>query len=480
MWTNESRRKFLTKSGLGFGSLAATWLANRDAAQAAVVNPLAPRASHFAPTAKNVIMLFMHGGPSSIETFDPKPELNKLHGKLVPPSFGHVQLQFSKFNESPVLGCRRTFKKYGQAGVDVSDLFPHLAKRIDDVAVIRSCFHDGFTHTAALNLLNNGFSRLGRPSVGSWIVYGLGSECDNLPAFVVMLDGGIKSGPPAYGSGFLPAVYQGTTLRNGPSPILNLKRPDTMTAPDQRQMLDSLKWFNEHHLESRAGDSNLEARIASYELAFRMQIAAPELADVAKESAATRSLYGLDDEPTQDFAGKCIMARRLVERGVRFVQLWSGSTTGTQDWDGHKQCDKNHQTMAKRTDKPIAGLLADLKSRGLLDSTLVIWGGEFGRTPTSDGSMNGGGDSEGRDHNPYGFTMWMAGGGVKGGRLIGSTDEIGLRAVDFPVHVHDLHATILALLGLDHTKLTYPFQGRDYRLTDVEGKTDLLARLGIF
>ncbi len=465
-----NRRAFLERSGLGLGWVAANWLGQH--AQAAPV-----AAKTLPATAKSVISLFMHGGPSHIELFDPKPELNRLHGQLVPPSFGHVQLQFSKFNESPVLGSKRTFQRHGQAGIEMSDLLPNLARHADKLAVVRSMYHDGFTHTAALNFLNNGWPRLGRPSVGSWVVYGLGSESDSLPAFVVMLEGGIKSGPEVWSSGFLPAVYQGTTLRQGASPILNLKRPDNMNAASQRQWLDELKWFNERHREPRREESALDARIASYELAFRMQSTAPELADLSKESAATRALYGMDDSHTAGFGARCLMARRLVERGVRFVQLWSGNTTGGEDWDGHKQCDANHQRMAAKTDKPIAGLLEDLAKRGLLDSTLVVWGGEFGRTPTSDGSMNGGGDSLGRDHNPYGFTIWLAGGGVKGGKVIGRTDEIGLRQIEDGVHVHDLHATILALLGLDHTKLTFPYQGRDFRLTDVHGSTALVPRL---
>ena len=460
-------RRQLLGSALGFPALAA----------AAVTQPMAARPPHFAPTARSVIFLFMHGGPSHLETFDPKPALNKLHGQLVPASFGRVQLQFSKFNEQPVIGCQRTFRRHGQSGIEVSDLFPKLAQRIDDVAVIRSMNHDGFTHTAALNLLNNGFPRLGRPSMGSWVVYGLGSECSNLPAFVVLLEGGIKSGPVVFSSGFLPAAYQGTTLRPGPNPILNLKPPEGMKPVDQRDLLDTMRWFNARHQAERAGESALEARMDSYELAFRMQMAAPELADFTKETEATRRLYGLDQATTQPFAAKCLMARRLVERGVRFVQIWSGNTDGGGDWDGHKDCDAGHQKMAAKTDAPIAGLLADLKARGLLDSTLVVWGGEFGRTPTSDGNLNGGGGPGGRDHNPYGFSIWMAGGGVRGGQVIGATDEIGLRATSEPVSVHDLHATILHLLGMDHTRLTYPFQGRDYRLTDVHGDTALARRL---
>ncbi|MBI4904778.1 MAG: DUF1501 domain-containing protein [Acidobacteria bacterium] len=475
MSTNRPRREFLKDSGLGFGMLAANWLLQR--ADAATSNPLAAKKPPLPATAKSVISLFMHGGPSHLDTFDPKPELNKLHGKLVPPSFGHVQLQFSKFNESPLLGCQRTFRKYGQSGMEISDIFPNIARHADKLAVIRSMNHDGFTHTAALNWLNNGWPRLGRPSVGSWLVYGLGSESDSLPAFVVMLEGGIKSGPVVYSSGFLPALYQGTPLRSGASPILNLKRPDGMSETQQREWLDNLRWFNERHREPRAEESALDARLASYELAFKMQMAAPEIADIARESMATRTLYGIDDPRTAGFGAKCLTARRLVERGVRFVQLWSGNTTDGGDWDGHKQNDATHQRMAAKIDKPVAGLLADLAAHGLLDSTLVIWGGEFGRTPTSDGNMNGGGDSLGRDHNPYGFTIWMAGGGIRGGKVIGRTDEIGLRAIEDPVHVHDLHASILMLMGMDHTKLTHRFQGRDFRLTDVHGKTDLVARL---
>jgi hypothetical protein len=459
MSIDTSRRDFLVRSGLGFGSLAASFLLNA----AELKNPLAPRKPMLPATAKSVIFLFMHGGPSHLETFDPKPALEKLNGQPVPDSFGDVQLQFSTFKKVPILASRRKFQKYGQAGLEVSDVFPHVAQQADKLAVIRSCQHDGFTHTAALNWLNNGWPRLGRPSVGSWVTYGLGSESDNLPAFVVMLDGGIKSGPPVYGPGFLPAAYQGTVLRNGPSPILNVRPPESRTAANQKDLRELLQWYNQQHL--------------AYELAFKMQIAAPELADLGKESAATQALYGMNEERTAPFGAKCLMARRLVERGVRFVQLWSGSTTGGGDWDGHAQCDKGIVNMAGKVDKPIAGLLADLQSRGLLDSTLVVWGGEFGRTPTSDGSANGGGDSLGRDHNPYGFTMWMAGGGVRGGKVIGSTDEIGLRAVEDPIHVHDLHATMLSLMGLDHEKLTYHFQGRDFRLTDVAGKTDLAARL---
>ena len=463
MSINASRRQFLTRAGMGFGALAASALLSAQKAHGA--------------TAKSVISLFMHGGPSHLDTFDPKPLLNKMNGQLVPESFGDVRLQFSTFKERPILGSSRKFARYGQSGLEISDLFPHTAKHADKLAVVRSMNHDGFTHTAALNWLNNGWPRLGRPSVGSWVVYGLGSEARNLPAFVVMLEGGIKSGPPVYSSGFLPATFQATTLRSSGTPILYANRPDGTTDRTQRDLLENLKWFNQSHLSSRADDTDLAARISSYELAFQMQMAVPELADLTKESAATKALYGMDSPQTREFGTRCLLARRLVERGVRFVQLWSGTSTGEGDWDGHKGCEKNHEKQAGKTDKAIAGLLEDLQQRGLLEETLVIWGGEFGRTPTSDGNANGGGDNLGRDHNPYGFSIWMAGGGIKGGKVIGATDEIGLRAVDSPVHVHDLHATILTLLGLDHEKLTYPFQGRDFRLTDVHGSTALAARL---
>lgn len=458
-----NRRQFLTRAGMGFGSLAASALLAGHQARGG--------------TAKSVISLFMHGGPSHLDTFDPKPALLRLQGQRVPDSFGDVRLQFSTFKEQPILPSGRKFARHGTAGIEISDLFPHVAKHADKLAVIRSMNHDGFTHTAALNWLNNGWPRLGRPSVGSWVVYGMGAAADNLPSFVVMLEGGIKSGPPVYSSGFLPAKYQATTLRSSGAPILNARRPDGMEEPAQRDLLDNLKWFNEAHHATRADDTDLRARIEAYELAFKMQMAVPELSDLSKESAATRALYGMDDATTAEFGTRCLMARRLVERGVRFVQLWSGTSTGEGDWDGHKGCEKNHEKQAAKTDKGVGGLLADLESRGLLDSTLVIWGGEFGRTPTSDGNANGGGDNFGRDHNPYGFSIWMAGGGIKGGQTIGATDEIGLRAVKDPVHVHDLHASVLALLGIDHEKLTYPFQGRDFRLTDVHGSTALAARL---
>ena len=466
-----SRREFLSRAGAGFGMLPLMYLLEREAQ----ANPFAPKPPHVPAKAKSVIYLFMHGGPSHVDSFDPKPALEKLDGKPAPDSLGGAMLQFTNAAEAPLMASRRKFRKCGQSGLEISDLFEHTSQHADDLALIRSCYHDGFTHANALNWMNTGWPRLGRPSMGSWVVYGLGCEADNLPAFVVMLEGSIKAGPPAYGAGFLPAMYQGTTLRSEGSPILNIRRPESISAPDQRGMLDVVKKLNERHLESRTDDSSLAARIESYELAFRMQAAAPGLVDLSGESDATRKLYGLDDPVTADYGMKCLLARRMVERGVRFIQLYSGSGNGN-DWDGHNQCDKNHVGMARKVDKPIAGLLADLKSRGLLDSTLVIWGGEFGRTPMTDGNANGG-YGGGRDHNPYGFTTWLAGGGVKGGQAIGATDDIGFRAVQEPIHVHDLHATILGVLGVDHKRLTYFFQGRDFRLTDVGGEHSVSKRL---
>ncbi len=472
-----SRRNFLETSGLGFGALAASSLLGAPAANPSA-NPFAPKPRHFEAKGKSVIFLFMHGGPSHIDTFDPKPELNRMHGQPIPASFGKVDFQFSNMAKTPLMGSPRKFRRRGQSGIEISDLFENVAAHADDLAVIRSCHHDGFTHVTGQTWLNTGWARVGRPSVGSWVVYGLGNESENLPAYVVMLDGGIKAGAPAYGSGFLPAAYQGTVLRSEGPPILNIRRPDGITDGDQRQMLDLLRDYNETHRQARSEDSELAARMASYELAFKMQMSVPEVTDLAKESAATRTLYGMDDPMSREFGTQCLMARRLVEKGVRFVQLYSGGKKGAEvGWDGHNECDQNHEYMARKVDRPIAGLLADLKARGLLESTVVLWGGDFGRTPFTDGAEGGGGNRNGRDHNPYGFTVWMAGGGVRGGQVIGGTDEIGLKAVTDPVTMHDLHGSMLGLLGLDHKKLTYFFQGREFRLTDVGGEGGLLQKL---
>jgi hypothetical protein len=473
MWTNGTRRHFLQTTGLGIGWLAALDLFGAQEA----ANPFAPKKPPLPATAKSVIHLFMQGGPSHVDTFDPKPLLSKLDGQHPPESFGNADFMDGQLQTSVLLGSRRTFQRRGQSGLEVSDLFPYVAQRADDLAVIRSCYHEGFSHSQAQFLINNGWPRIGRPSLGAWVLYGLGCESRDLPGFVVLLEGGVRSGPAVYGQGFLPAAFQGTTFRPGANPILNLSRPPGMKAKEQRDLLDTLRTMDEQHLATRNHDSDLAARMKSYELAFRMQMSAPEATDISGESEATKKLYGLDNPVSADFGGRCLLARRLVERGVRFVQVWSGNGQNADDWDGHIECDKNHQARAAQTDKAVAGLLTDLKSRGLLDSTLVIWGGEFGRSPTFNGSSSAERARAGRDHNPYGFSIWMAGGGVKGGKAIGSTDEIGLRAVDDRVHLNDLHATVLGLLGLDHLKLTYHYLGRDFRLTDVGGNTDLIAKL---
>jgi uncharacterized protein (DUF1501 family) len=457
-----SRRDFLRQAGGGFGSLALAWMLQDDAAGAAdATNPLAPHAPHFPAKAQRVIYLFMHGGPSHLETFDPKPDLQRLAGQPLPTSFGEVMTR-RKVAHNPLLGTKRSFKRCGQSGIEISDLLPHIAECADDLAVVRSCWADSVNHPQAVYQMNTGSILMGKPSLGSWVGYGLGTENQSLPAFVVLPDpaGGIKGGPPAYGAGFLPGSYQGTVVRGGDSPILDLKPPSGLSAADQRRALDLIGKLNAKHRESRGDDAELSARIQAYELAYRMQSAAPEAVDLSRETQETKRLYGLDNHVTAEFGVRCLLARRLVERGVRFVQLYSGDVNG---WDAHDDVEKNHGTMAARTDKPVAALLQDLKRRGLFDSTLVIWGGEFGRMPMSE-------SGKGRDHNPHGFTVWMAGAGIKGGTVHGATDAVGLRAEVDRAHVHDVHATILHLMGLDHTQLTFPHNGRDERLTDVAGK----------
>src|ERR1051326_4624958 len=476
-----SRREMLRQVGLGFGGWALLDLLARDcsgAGQSALpANPLASRAPHFPAKAKNVIFLFMQGGPSHIDTFDPKPLLAKLDGQPLPPSAtAGLQLQFTKL-DAAIHGCKQTFKRCGESGLEIADNYPHLQSCADDLAVVRSCFHDSFNHAPAQYVMNTGFSRMGHPCLGSWVTYGLGSVSENLPAFVVMTNtGSVKGGPPVYGRGFLPGTYQPTVLRNSGSPMLYLERPEQLAHANQREMLDFVQWLNRNHQGARGADTDdLSARISSYELAFRMQAAVPDAVDLGKESQATKDLYGVDDKISGTYARNCLIARRLIERGVRFVQIFTGGG-GADDWDAaHADNDRVHEQMARRTDRPTAALLKDLKARGLLESTLVIWGGEFGRTPITDGRYPE--TPAGRDHNPYGFTTWLAGGGIKGGKTIGATDDFGLRAVDNPVHIHDLHATILKLLGLDHTKLTFLFQGRQQRLTDVGGDEEFAARL---
>jgi uncharacterized protein (DUF1501 family) len=477
-----SRRDMLRRAGLGFGSWALLDLLTRDGLLAAppkatAANPLAPKAPHFRASARQVIFLFMQGGPSHLDTFDPKPLLNKLHGKPLPASATKgLRLQFTKRNAA-LLGSPQTFRKCGRSGLEIADTYPHLQTCADDLAVVRSCYHDSFNHAPAQYLLSTGSARMGRPCLGSWVTYGLGSPSENLPAFVVMATtGDVKGGPPVYGHGFLPGTYQPTVLRGSGSPVLYLKGPKGRSTSGRRDVLEMAQWLNRKHLAERGeGVDDLTSRIASYELAFRMQSAVPDAVDLGKETAATRRLYGLDDPLAARFGTACLLARRLVERGVRFVQLFTGSG-GADDWDAaHADNDKTHREMARRVDRPMAGLLKDLKARGLLDETLVLWGGEFGRTPVADGRYPD--KKAGRDHNPYGFTTWLAGGGVKGGKVIGATDPFGFRAEKDRVHINDLHATVLKLLGLDHTRLTYLFEGRRQRLTDVGGDHEFAERL---
>jgi hypothetical protein len=457
-----SRRDFLTRAGGGFGLLALFDLLERQGYSKETTlqnsaNPLSAKNPLLPATAKSVIWCFLDGGPSHIDLFDPKPVLTKLDGQPLPSSFKRPVTAMGRTAFTNLLGSKRRFKQHGQSGLWVSDWYPEIAKCADDLAVIRSCWADGLNHVGSVCQMNSGSVLGGRPCLGSWTLYGLGSLSDNLPGFVVLLD--YAEDPPGgarnWSTGFMPATYQGTRFRDGNTPVLHLQPPASEGGSAQRAKLDFVQELNRRHLGERGEDHDLEARIASYELAYRMQSSAPEAVDLARETEETRRLYGLDDKTTQRMGRNCLLARRLVERGVRFVQLYSGSGS---KWDAHSNVEGNHARYCRESDKPIAGLLKDLKRRGLLDSTLVIWGGEFGRTP-----MNESGN--GRDHNPFGFTMWMAGGGVKGGITYGATDEIGLYAVENRVHVHDIHATILHCLGLDHRKLTLLHNGREERPT---------------
>ena len=468
MWTDvarhfpvpRSRREFIRDAFCGFGALPLATLLQQESLGAAA-NPLAARPSHVAPKAKSVIFLFMAGGPSHLETFDPKPLLNKLHGQPRPAEFGEAKYQFVA-KDAKLLGTTRTFQRYGEAGIDVSDLFPHTAQRIDDIAVVRSCYCDKVVHSAAQYELLTGRVVPGFPSMGSWIVYGLGSESQSLPAYVVMPDphGALEAGQPMYTNGFLPAVYQPTMFRSGARPVRNLDLPQGISVGDRRQTVQLIRDLNR---ANDPDDDEFAARIRTYELAFRMQTEAPQVFDLAGETRETLDLYGVGAEPTDDYGRRCLLARRLVERGVRFIVVVSGGGPGNMQWDAHKDIDENHCRMAAQTDRPIAGLLTDLKRRGLLDETLVLWGGEFGRSPEAQ-------DGKGRDHHNLGFTMWLAGGGIKGGQVVGATDDIGLRAVVDPYHFRDVHVTLLHQLGLDQNELSYPHLGRRERLTLVEGK----------
>lgn len=465
-----SRREFLRRAGNGFGLIALAGLLQEEGllggpANAKSPDPLAAKAGHFPAKAKSVIWLFMNGGPSHVDTWDYKPELNKRDGQEL--KGFDKNTGFFTDQVGPIMKSPFKFKRHGQSGAWVSELFPNIARHVDKMAFIYSCWTDSNNHSPALLKINTGMTRMGFPCVGAWVTYGLGSESRNLPAFVTMYDTLGRGLPKGYaqnwGAGFLPSIYQGTALKAQGDPIENLSPSPEMSRKQQRAQLDLLARFNRRHLKPSPEETELSARIETFELAYRMQLAAPEALDVNRETEAVQKLYGLDNPKCRHFGKQCLMARRLVERGVRFVQIYSGGEENEKSWDGHRDIVKNHGGFAAETDIPIAGLLTDLESRGLLESTLVIWGGEFGRLPIV---QKGG---TGRDHNPHAFTVWLAGGGVKAGTLFGQTDEIGHKAIVDRVSIHDLHATILHLLGLDHKRLTYRFNGRDFRLTDVYG-----------
>jgi hypothetical protein len=471
-----TRRETLWQSGCGFPGLALASLLNADGVQQSAVadqtapafrNPLAPQAPHFQPRAKNVIFLYMYGGPSQIDTFDYKPGMYGMDGKTIEvKTFGRGGHR----NQGRIVEPRWKFRQYGACGKWVSDLFPSLAQKVDDIAFIHSMTADSPIHGSAMLMMNSGRVLSGHPCLGSWVNYGLGSVNENLPGFVVMLDprGGPISGAKNWSSGYMPATYQASVMRSGGSPILDLQPPQEFAGQPQRRMLDTLRQLNEQHLQTRTDNSSLAARIASYELAWRMQSSAPEAVDLSQETQATQQLYGLDDPRSEKFGRQCLLARRLVERGVRFVQIYSGGAHNDDNWDAHTDMEANHNLHAAETDRPMAALIQDLQERGLLQDTLIVWGGEFGRQPTAEYAKG-----SGRDHNSYGFTVWMAGGGIKGGVSYGGTDELGSRAVDRECHVKHMHATILTLLGLSPEKLTYYFSGLENSLVGVEGAQPL-------
>lgn len=469
----QSRRDFLATSANGVGLLALSTLLMNDGRLQA--DP--PKLPHFAPKAKNCICIYLEGAPSQIDLFDPKPKLNELHQQKLPESFTkNVRFAFLQKETATILGSPRTFKKYGQCGMDISDLLPHLATCVDDMAFIRSMHTEAFNHHPGQLLMNTGSTMFGRPSMGSWFNYGLGSESKNLPGYVVLSAGrGTSGGTSNWGSGFMPSSYAGTLFRNQGDPVLNLSNPAGLSDAMQSRTIEAVRELNGIR-HAAIGDPEINSRIAAYELAHTMQAAAPELIDLSREDKTTLDEYGLDrDEPEikaargggkgqfRQFATNCLLARRLVERGVRFVSLFHAS------WDHHSNLDAELKHNCLMADQPVAALLKDLKRRGLLESTLVLWLSEFGRTPLGE-NRNGNPNVTGRDHHPFCFTIWMAGGGVRGGTILGKTDELGWNIVENPVHINDLHATILHLFGLDHKKLTYRFQGRDFRLTDVGGQ----------
>ncbi|RBP42540.1 uncharacterized protein DUF1501 [Roseimicrobium gellanilyticum] len=462
-----TRRGLLSRIGMGFGSMALGKLMHETGAQAApstVQDPFGVRVPHFAPKAKRVVHLFMNGGPSHVDTFDPKPMLTKMDGKTLPNTLKTERPTGAGF-KSPF-----TFQKYGKCGLEVSELFANTAQHADDMCVIRSMHADVPNHEPSLGLLNCGESRLNRPSMGSWITYGLGSENQNLPGYIVMCPNGMPvRRSKNWQAAFLPSVYQGTYVDSENlevDKLVEFVRNTSLDLKQQRRQLDLLLELNQRHMIERQRDGQLDARIQSYELGYRMQMEASDAFDIMKEPESVRQMYGIFGKGREAFARQCLITRRLLERGVRFLQLWTGEG---QPWDNHDEI-LDHKRLAEQTDRPIAALMTDLKQRGLFDETLIIWGGEFGRTPSVELPTPGSnaGKQRGRDHNHWGFTTWMAGGGVKGGTIYGATDEFGFQAVEKPMHVRDLHATILHLLGFDHERFTYRYAGLDYRLTGVE------------
>jgi hypothetical protein len=459
-----NRREFLTDCFCGAGSLAFAGMMAQSHARAAGYNPLAPKPPHMPDKAraKAFIFLYMAGGPSHLETFDPKPLLNQLDGQKRPAEFGDVKYQ-NVNADSRILGTKRTFRKYGQSGIEVSDLFPHQAEVVDDLCILRSMHGDMVVHSAAQYQMMTGRVVPGFPAMGSWVVYGLGSVAESLPAYVVMPapEGAQEAGLPMYQHGFLPAVYQPTMLRPGPKPVLNLDLPAGVSLAERRKTIDLIRSLNQTNLPGE--DPEFAARISAYDTAFKTQTEAPEVFDLSREPQETLDMYGVTDPVTADYGRRCLLARRMVEKGVRFVCVVAGGGAADTEWDAHSDIERNHLKMAGMTDKPVAALIRDLKRRGMLDSTIVLWGGEFGRSPESE-------KSKGRDHHNTGFSMWVAGGGFKGGTVYGATDGIGLKAVEKPVHFRDLHATLLYQMGLDQDALSYLHLGRKERLTEIKGE----------
>src|SRR5580704_12191411 len=456
-----NRREFLTDAFGGFGALAVGAMLQGATVNPASMNPLAPKKPDMPAKAKAVVFLFMSGGPSHLETYDPKPLLNKLNGQKRPASFGEAKYQFVT-SEAKLLGTKRTFKRYGKSGIEVSDLLPHTAECIDDIAVIRSCHGDMVVHSAAQYQLFTGRVIPGFPSMGAWTIYGLGTESDALPAYVVMPDphGAQEAGQPMYSNGFLPAIYQPTFFRPGSKPVLNLDLPAGVDMQQRRKTLGLIRGLNQANMAPN--DTEFAARINAYDLAFKMQVEAPAIFDLSTEPQETLDMYGVGKQPTDDYGRRCLLTRRLIEKGVRFVCPVSGGGPGILQRNAHEDIEENHLRMSAQTDQPIAALLKDLKRRGLLDTTLVVWGGEFGRSPESQGS-------KGRDHHPFAFTMWMAGGGIKGGRVVGASDDIGFNVTEKPHHLRDIHTTILNQLGLNQDALSYLHLGRNERLTELRG-----------